>query len=497
MKSTAVFWFVLLGATALATGCGDKSATDANANNNTNANDNTNSNTNNNTNSNGGACVPLAPPQAEGVHVSVDGSPTGTGSSADPVDLETALSSGGPAEPGDTIWLAAGTYLGVFTSDLSGTDTSPITVRPLPGAHVILDSNAGVARGTGLTINGEWATYRGLEVLSSDPDRASEEDTSSPTDITLGGGISIFGPNVKVINCVVHDTAQGFSFWNPAVDSEVYGNIIFNNGWTAPGRGHGHAIYTQNETGTKRIEDNIIFFGFGTGIHAYTEGGSIQGFQISDNVWFHTGASDPRASQRKDNCLVGGLQPVARFTMTRNLGWSLGRGTRLGYGDSVQNIDATLTDNYLVESLWIWGLWETLTFAGNTFYGSLDNVDPADFPGNEFAPDPPDSGTRVFVNPNRYDAGRARVAIYNYDESATVDVDLTALLQSGEAYTVHSVFDLRGPPLVEGTYDGAPVAFPMGAVAPPQPNGLPDGIAQDDDPMRIFGAFILTHTGCQ
>ena len=37
-----------------------------------------------------------------------------------------------------------------------------------------------------------------------------------------------------------------------------------------------------------------IFFGFGTGIHAYTEGGSIQGFDISDNVWFHTGAATLR-----------------------------------------------------------------------------------------------------------------------------------------------------------------------------------------------------------
>jgi len=485
----AALLVLLIG--ALVFGCGhDRN----NANINGNANGNGNTNVNGNTN---GTCVPLDPPQTVGIHVSLEGTPTGAGSVDDPIDLDTALSADGPVRAGDTVWIAAGTYSGVFTSDLTGTDASPITVRAMPGARVILDSNVGADQGAGLTINGAWTIYQDLEVLSSDSDRVSEQDTSSPTDVTLLAGITIFGPHVKVIDCVVHDTAEGFSFWTPSVDSELYGNIIYNNGWTAPGRGHGHAIYTQNETGTKHIEDNIIFFGFGTGIHAYTEGGSIQGFDIADNVWFQTGASDPRASQRKDNCLVGGFQPVARLTLTSNVGWSRGRGTRLGYGGDVENIDATLVDNYLVESLWIWGHWETLTFTGNTFYGGLDNVDPTDFPGNDFQTAPPDSGTRVFVHPNRYDPTRARVAIYNYDQAASVDVDLHDILHLGEAYSVHSVFDLWGAALVEGTYDGAPVAFPMGTVDPPQPNGLPEGIADDDDPGRLFGAFIVTHSGCK
>lgn len=484
----------MLVAAVLLWGCGDDSG-GGDSNNNTN--DNANGNANGNLNNTSNTCVPLPDPETVGIHVSPEGSAGGVGTPADPLDLQTALSSGPAVQAGDTVWLAAGTYTGIFASDLSGTQTAPIVVRPVPGARVILDSNVGTQGDSGLTLDGEWAVYMGLEVMSSDADRVSEEDSSSPTDLTLRGGIEVFGPHVEVVNCVVHDTAQGISFWRPAEQSVLYGNIIYNNGWTAPGRGHGHAIYTQNETGTKLLEDNIIFFGFGTGIHAYTEGGSIQGFDIRDNVWFHTGASDPRTSQRKDNCLVGGLQPVARLTLTRNLGWSRGRGTRLGYGDQVQNIDATLVDNYLVESLWVWGLWETLTLTGNTIYGDLDNVDPLDFEGNEFQPSAPPSGTRIFVNPNRYDAGRARVAIYNFDQASVVEVDLSGVLLRGEQYAVHSVFDLWGAPVVEGVYDELPVAFPMGSVAPPQPNGLPDGIADDDDPEGVFGVFIVTHAGCQ
>lgn len=442
-------------------------------------------------------CVVPAPPDTSGVHASPDGSPTAAGTQADPLDLATALSSDGPVAPGDTLWLAPGEYRGVYVSDLRGTEAFPILVRPLPGAHVTLNSDVSDAGDAGLTINGEWTRYQGLEVLSTDADRESVQDTSGPTDVSLRPGVTVFGSHVQVVNCVVHDTAEGFSFWRPAIDSELNGNIIYNNGWTAPGRGHGHAIYVQNETGTKILEDNIIFFGFGTGIHAYTEGGAIQGFEVRDNVWFQTGASDPRTSQRKDGCLIGGFQPVARLNMVDNVSWSRGRGTRLGYGGDVMNLDATLTDNYLVESFWLRGSWESLTLSGNSIYGDLDGLDPTLYPGNDFQPDAPTTGTRVFVHPNRYDAGRARVAIFNYDQGPSVDVDLSSVLSLGEAYVVHSVFDPWGAPVVQGTFEGDPVAFPMGSVAPPQPNGLPGGIAGDDDPKRSFGAFIVTHSTCE
>ena len=182
-------------------------------------------------------CVPLVVPETVGVHVAPDGRPDASGTMADPIDLVTALSSDGPALPGDTIWLASGTYAGVYTSELRGTEAFPIVVRPLPGARVTLDSNVTSDEGgSGLTINGEWSVFMGLEVMSSDPGRVSTEDSSNPSDITLRSGINVFGPNTAVVNCVVHDTAGGFGSWRPAVDSVLYGNVIYNNGWTAPGK---------------------------------------------------------------------------------------------------------------------------------------------------------------------------------------------------------------------------------------------------------------------
>lgn len=42
-----------------------------------------------------------------------------------------------------------------------------------------------------------------------------------------------------------------------AIDSEVPGCLICDNGWIGPDRDHGPGIYDQNQTGTKLVTDNI------------------------------------------------------------------------------------------------------------------------------------------------------------------------------------------------------------------------------------------------
>lgn len=360
----------------------------------------------------------------------------------------------------------------------------------------MIDTNVLGQSGAGLTINGDWVVFHDFEVMSSDGNRVSTENSSNPSDITLNSGVTIFAAHSKLINFVIHDTAQGISFWKPAISSELYGNIIYNNGWTAPGRGHGHAIYTQNLVDTKLIENNIIFFGFGTGIHAYTEGGSIQGFDIKNNVWFQTGASDPRASQRKDNCLVGGFQPVARLLLQNNQGWSQGRGTRIGYGGSVANIDVTFKDNYLAEGVWIVSSWESISMTNNTIHGDLINLDPNQYPNNTITTSHPNSGKKILIEKNKYDSNRARLTIYNYDGSDFVSVDPSSFLKVGDSYEIISIFDIYGNPLVSDVYDGSTIAIPMGTIAPVQPIGLADGIAGTDDPGKAFGTFLIKRTAC-
>lgn len=447
-------------------------------------------------------CTNLPLETAVGIFASSTGTSGAAGTLEDPLDLATALSAGSPVQAGDTLWLLEGIYTGHFTSELAGTSIAPIKIKPLPGKQAILNGNTGT-RGSALLIEGEWADFYGLEVLSSSTMRTSTQDTSSPTDIIVNDGVNVQGPNTRVINFIEHDnTGGGVSSWSNAPDSEVYGNIIYNNGWTAPGRGHGHAIYAQNDTGYKKLTNNTIFFGFATGIHVYTEGGQMNNFDVQHNTWFMTGASDPRASQRKDNCLIGGFQLVINLTLSNNQGFSMnGRGTRLGYSSGVLDQTGSLDNNYLSENFWVEGTWSSFPISNTTVLrgltGSASDYISDGVNANIVQETPPLTGKKVFVKENDHDPRRAKIAIYNYDEDANVSVNLSSVLVVGEAYRIHSTFALFGTAMLEGLYDGGLISIPMGSIEPPQPFGL-DGIdSVDDDPHRKFGTFILTHGGCQ
>jgi len=81
------------------------------------------------------------PPSGPAFYVAPNGSPSANGSIASPWDLQTALSQPAVVQPGATIYLRGGTYNGSFTSTLTGTSASRITVRSYPGEWAIIDSN--------------------------------------------------------------------------------------------------------------------------------------------------------------------------------------------------------------------------------------------------------------------------------------------------------------------------------------------------------------------
>ncbi len=224
-----------------------------------------------------------------------NGSPSGNGSFGSPWDLQTALNQPSAVHPGDTIWLRGGTYTGIHTSYLNGTTTNPIIVRQYPGERATLDggNSNGVAI---LSINGSYTWYWGFEVMSSDPRRVSAQSGSWPTDIYRGDGIdsgSASSDGIKLINLTIHDTKQGVSAFSSWSNSEVSGCLIYYNGWTAPDRGHGHGIYTQNQVGTKTISGNVMFSGFGYGIHAYGSAAAYpRQLHVQGNTIFVSGTLD-------------------------------------------------------------------------------------------------------------------------------------------------------------------------------------------------------------
>ena len=476
------------------------------------------------------------PASASDFHVAVDGTPEGDGSREHPWDLATALAAPASVRPGDAIWLHEGTYRGGFVSQLSGTPAMPIVVRGVRTGRVTIDTHPRDDRDNGmLAIRGADAIYRDFELTCSHEKRHTETPLSWPADIRRGS-VDIRGDRNACINLVVHDQAQGFSFWSQGEGGEISGCLIYYCGWKGPDRGHGHGIYTQNARGTKRIADNIVFHHFGYGIHAYgSEKASLKGYDIEGNIAFDNGClANP--DDRAPGIMVGGGTPAERIAIRDNV--VVGSGIRLGYPWGTTNEDAECTGNYsegLVirdfrhgtiarntivahsNAAQIEGAAELL-LAGlkwddNDYYvtdgrwGEAAIVEHGKSGGMTFAQWKERTGfdaastftkgrpdkLRVIVRPNPHEKGRANIAVLNPGGLPEVEVDLSSVLERQQEFRIVSAKDYFGEALVIGKFDGQPVRLPMKSVDGPKPVGIPDAQLPVTEPH--FGAYVVTASG--
>ena len=473
-------------------------------------------------------------------HVSPAGKADGDGSQGRPWLLATALAHPAAVKPGDTIWLHGGTYAGHFESRLKGAEGRPITVRAVPGERATIDCRVPAGRRGEFDIAEPHVVFWGLEITCSDPKRATKVKGSWPADIRRGG-FFCRASHVKFVNCIVHDCSCGFGFWgkpDSGFNGEIYGCLIYNNGWVGPDRGHGHAIYAQNARDTKRLVDNIMFNQFSYGVHAYGSGRAfLSGFHLEGNVSFNNGSATA-PDRRTPAVLVGGGCAAERITLIDNFtyGGEQGGGTvQLGYLWGLKhNKDVVVRGNYIVGEARLLH-WDKLTFEGNTVVApsGLVQVQLPDGGGTKdyacrgntyfrtgtkwsaFAFGPKDkpagrrfaewrkegldadstytegrpTGVKVFVRPNRYEPGRAHVIVYNWDGKAAVAVDLKAVLKEGGKYRIVNAQDFYGEAVAAGTYDGKPVALPMKPTPAARPIGMPEAKLPVTQPE--FGVFVV------
>ncbi len=465
-------------------------------------------------------------------HVMPSGSPQGTGSLAQPWDLATALVAPGVVQPGDTIWLHAGTYRGGFVSRLTGRPGTPIVVRGERAARVTIDTYPRDDKDNGLfLLLGADVVYRDFEVTCSHPRRETKIAGSWPADIRRGS-VDIRGNRISAVNLVVHDCASGFGFWAEGEGGEISGCLIYNNGWRGPDRGHGHAIYAQNAKGTKRIVDNILFHQFAYGIHVYgSEKASLKDFEIDGNITFENGCLT-RKGENAPGIMVGGGSPAERIKIRDNV--VVGGGMRLGYPWGTSSEDVVCTGNYM-EGLVVRDFRQAtvmhntivaasgvvalegagkLLLSGqrwnqNDYYvtdgrwGECAVVEGSKSRGltydqwrretgfdaqSTFTRGAP-SKLRVIVRPNAHESGRAHVAILNPASLPEVEIDLSRVLSSRQKFRIQSPKDFFGPAIVTGIYDGLPVRVPMKSVAAPPPVGMPDAELPITEPQ--FAAFVV------
>ncbi|MFK8110704.1 MAG: putative Ig domain-containing protein [Rubripirellula sp.] len=260
------------------------------------------------------------PPTGNQFYVSTDGTPSGNGSMANPWDLATAFAHPASVQPGDTIWIRDGTYSGRLTSKLTGTAANPITARAEPGATVRLDLNLGSPQvGKLLTIDGQYAHYQGIEVLNSDTSsRTTSTAGSWPLDINRGD-FNVLGDHIKIINFEIHDLDNGIGYWSKGDGGEVYGSMIYNNGWIGPDRNHGHAIYSQNTGVLRTFSDNIAFNQFRNGIKIYgSSNAALKNYNLEGNVSFNNGGATGEGFSGTFQYLIGGGSLAEDITFKEN-----------------------------------------------------------------------------------------------------------------------------------------------------------------------------------
>ena len=431
--------------------------------------------------------------EASGFHATVDGSPDGDGSEASPWDLETALDRPPGMGPGDTLWIHGGRYVGTFVAKQEGLAGAPVTLRAWPGERVTLDSEGDPDQPV-LQIYHEWMVIQDLEITNSDPDRRVERPT----------GIYVGGDHVQLVNLVIHDVGVGVSGGRLTADDTqegtdilVYGSLFYNNGWLGEDRGHGHHTYLTNRDSVVRLEDNILFYAYGFGVHNYsdTDSNYVRNNELVGNVWFLNGVP---GGKLYDDCLVGhnGTLTVSGVLLQENLGWALSpddRDVRLGW--NTPNADATLRDNYLVGQTVFQDEWTGIVMRGNTFIGPVGGVDPTGYPDNTYLDAAP-TENHVVVRPNRFEPGRAHIAVYNWQGLDEVSVDVSAVVPQGAPYEVRNAQNPYAAPVQSGTFDGSPIALPMTGLEPALPVGDPDAIPADQRTGRDFNVFLLRAAVC-
>jgi hypothetical protein len=499
--------------------------------------------------------APTTPPPTTGNswYVSATGSPSGNGSTANPWDIQTALSGPASVKPGDTIWIRGGRYGGgqansVITSSLVGTASAPIIVRAYPRERAIIDAwlEVGCCDGAPNPAAGSYTWFWGLEFAGYNTNRTS--GTSGPPEWAAQfnhQATDIWGAGTKFINNIVHDTAGGVSVWN-ANNAEVYGNIVYNIGGYGTDRGHGHDFYMQNVAPSiLKATDNIGFNNFDMGLQAYgSSDSSVQNMQLRGNIVFNSGIL---YGQLVDNLTLGGGSggPSGMVldnnffydTPSRNQGYN-----ELGFLWTPRAHDAVVTNNYFIGGTQAIDLerWDTVTFTNNTVYGatqdetmlitnSTQSTAPYIYNNNRyygtgqftihtgcdnwpcpttqtvnfanwkaltgldsassFTPGAP-TGVWTTVRPNQYEAGRANIVIFNWDLKVTVQVDLSGSgIKPGDSYQIRDAQNWFGGPLVSGTYNGSPVGIPMTGLQVVQPVGSVPYPPSHTAPQ--FGTFVL------
>lgn len=439
-------------------------------------------------------------------YVSETADNSGDGSFTKPWNLQTAFEQPGKLGPGDTVWLRAGTYSNTSLIDPSlgaisynckthGKPGLPIIFRNYNNERVTLDGKDNQILLFLGNCSHTW--FWGLEMMSSASQRKPDRSYLYCT-----------APDLKFINLILHDLADGIDLWNAAKHAELYGCIIYHNGWDEINGGHGHGIYTQNDTTNIRIIHNNIFFSsFGYNLKLWSTNQGIDNYDIRNNIVFNGGSYSNSPDTRKHNFFIvsnNPNRPIRNLVMKHNYTYA-GKTTTSGscnnIGANYGSINMVLDSNYFLGQLRLAGPFNEFAAYGNKIFGGTElpalvafgSMDWSAWKETEYSDSIPMKGVDYFALQNKYEPNIAHVAIYNWEKFDYLDIFIPDFkLSPGEECELIQVMDyFNDRQLIYVQKDGS-LRIPMTG------HTFSRAIGSAKDPVSqfpLFGAFVIRKTG--
>ncbi len=358
-------------------------------------------------------------------YVSPHGKTDNPGTSAAPWDLASALNGEQRVRPGDTIYLLEGVYRRrpneLFEVRLKGAADAPICIEPAAYQKARIDG------GLSIRSPSSYVYIRDLEIFVSEPlpQKPVGVGTHPRDSRRPDGGLHTHGgSHCKYINLVIHHCSQGISCWKEELDPEIYGCIIYANGWEGVDRGRGHCIDTQNDDGIKTISNCIMTCPFegSYAIHAYgSELAHVNNYLLTENICYGRGSF-----------LVGGGRPSRGIRVCGN--WLYGVGMQLG-GTAPYNEDCEIRGNVVVN-----GRLETSRYRDAVWEDNL-MLPTSETPRTEYS--------KSLLLPNRYDGNRAHLAVFNWGRLDSIVVRAVGLMDDGDAAELFDPENLSGSPIAK------------------------------------------------
>lgn len=442
------------------------------------------------------------------------GSATGAGTISDPWTLTVGLSGGFPSntvQPGDTVFIRAGTYSGTYTISTGGTASKPITYRAYPGERATIDGN-GTGGTNGNIVSGKANYFRlqNMEII----------DSNWIANFAPGGfgGDPTGGPytGIEVVNCIIHDV--GGSAFNCFTDGlngfTCYGNVVYFPGGTTGVNGQAYCTYVQNlsTSPVALFENNAFLFQWGVyAMHVYTQSAEIQNITYRKNATLSAG--DLKGSGRNWQFFGSASTTLTNFNFDENCVYGDAiTGTPSDQGlfdfgvdgstspyDALENV--AITNNYLgcgTMAMSESSQRTNVTMTGNTMWGEAyvgwTYGAGGTFPTNTFnASRPASNWTKIF--PNAYESGRAMLVCFNWASAGSQNFDFSSFLSNGDPYVVRDAFNYYGTAITSGTYGGGNVSVTLGA-SPTISTALkvPATYSQPVHPAPNYYVFIVSKT---